>query len=97
MRPGYLVGRDPDRALLQEHLPRLGDALRGTRAIVINAHDALGVPEAAFFDAYHLKRENARRFTRFGSERLLAELRRPRDRPAVSPAAAGRSRAPTGT
>jgi len=92
MRPGYLVGR-----LLQEHLRRLGDALRGTRAIVINAHDALGVPEAAFFDAYHLKRENARRFTRFVSERLLAELHRPRDRPAVSPAAAGRSRAPTGT
>jgi hypothetical protein len=96
MRPGYLAGRDPDGTLLQEHLRRLGDTLRGTRTIVINAHDALDVPEAAFFDAYHLKRDHARQFTRFVSERLLAELHRPRDRRAVSPAA-GRPRAATGT
>jgi hypothetical protein len=97
MRPGYLAGRDPDGALITEHLQRLGTAMQDTGAIVINAHDALDVPEAAFFDAYHLKRDHARQFTRFVSERLLAEWHRPRDRPAVGPAAAGRSRAATGT
>jgi hypothetical protein len=97
MRPGYLAGRDPDGALIREHLRRLDAALRDTGAIVINAHDALDVPEPAFFDAYHLKRDHARQFTRFVSERLLAELHRPRDRPGASPAAAGRSRALTGT
>ena len=97
MRPGYLAGRDPDGALVSEHLSRLDAALRDTGAIVINAHDALDVPEPAFFDASHLKREHARQFTRFVSERLLAELQRPLDRPGVSPAAAEGSRAARGT
>lgn len=76
MRPGYLAGRDPNGALIREHLRRLDSALSGTGAIIINAHDALDAPEAAFFDAYHLKRDDAREFTRFVSERLLAELDR---------------------
>jgi hypothetical protein len=72
MRPGYLAGRDPDGALLAEHHRRLESALADTGAVLIDAHAALNMPEEAFFDAYHLNRDQARHLTRFVTERLLA-------------------------
>lgn len=94
MRPGYLAGRDPDGALLQEHLRRLGDTLRGTPTIVINAHDALDVPEAAFFDAYHLKRDRAQTLTRFVGEQMSILAARPDRKQPDQRAAAGAERPP---
>jgi hypothetical protein len=71
-RPGYLALRDPDGALLTEHGRRVQDALRGTGAVLIDANDALQMPEEAFFDAYHLKRDEARRLTEFVGRQMTA-------------------------
>ena len=70
MRPGYLEGRDPTGRKRAEHLERLETALEGTGVRVIDAHTALAFPDRAFFDAYHLKRPEARTLTRFLAERL---------------------------
>jgi hypothetical protein len=96
MRPGYLAGRDPDGALLAEHRRRVGAALVETGAVLIDAHAALGMPEEAFFDAYHLNRDEARHLTRFVTERLLADSRSPEERPA-RPAAAHEPGPPAGS
>lgn len=71
-RPGYLALRDPDGALLTEHGRRVHDGLQGTGAVVIDANDALQMPEEAFFDAYHLKRDEARRLTAFVGQQIMA-------------------------
>jgi hypothetical protein len=82
MRPGYLAGRDPDGSLLAEHRTRLRATLTGTDAMVIDAHAALDMPEEAFFDAYHLKRDKAQTLTRFLGERITTLTASPeRDRP----------------
>jgi len=70
MRPGYLAGRDPDGSLLAEHRTRVRAALAGTEAMVIDAHAALDMPEEAFFDAYHLKRDKAQTLTRYLGEQI---------------------------
>jgi hypothetical protein len=87
MRPGYLAGRDPDGSLLAEHRRRLTAALEDSGAVLIDAHEALSMPEEAFFDAYHVNREEARQLTRFVTERLLAGLHPPDER-STSPAPA---------
>ena len=70
MRPGYLAGRDPDGSLLAEHRTKVRAALAGTDAMVIDAHAALDMPEEAFFDAYHLKRDKAQTLTRYLGEQM---------------------------
>jgi hypothetical protein len=95
MRPGYLAGRDPDGALLAEHRWRLEATLKETGAVLIDAHEALNMPEEAFFDAYHLNRDEARHLTRFVTERLLAGSQ-PEERP-TSPAAARDPGPPAGS
>jgi hypothetical protein len=70
MRPGYLAGRDPDGSLLAEHRTRVRAALAATEAIVVDAHAALDMPEEAFFDAYHLKRDKAQKLTRYLGEQI---------------------------
>jgi hypothetical protein len=96
MRPGYLAGRDPDGALLAEHHRRLESALADTGAVLIDAHAALNMPEEAFFDAYHLNRDQARHLTRFVTERLLAGSHTP-EQPSTRPAAAHDPGPPAGT
>ena len=78
MRPGYLAGRDPDGQLVAEHRRRLADQLADTGAVIIDADAALGMPEAAFFDAYHLNRPEAQALTRFVAQQL-AEVQAPVD------------------
>jgi hypothetical protein len=97
MRPGYLAGRDPDGSLLAEHRRRLRAALEDTGAVLIDAHEALSMPEEAFFDAYHLNREEARQLTHFVTERLLAAAHPPDERPSTRPAAAHDSGTSAGT
>ena len=65
MRPGYLAGRDPDGSLLAEHRTRVRAGAGRHRCVVIDAHAALDMPEEAFFDAYHLKRDKAQKLTRY--------------------------------
>jgi hypothetical protein len=77
MRPGYLAGRDPDGSLLAAHRAQVGAALEGTGAVLIDAHAALDMPEEAFFDAYHLKRDKAQTLTRFVGERMSTLTARP--------------------
>jgi hypothetical protein len=72
MRPGYLEGRDPDGTKLAAHRRLVAQALHGTGAYVIDAHDALGKGEDAFFDAYHLRPDEARDLTRFIAQRMVA-------------------------
>jgi hypothetical protein len=72
MRPGYLEGRDPDGSKLADHRRLVAQALQGTGAYVIDAHDALGKGEDAFFDAYHLRPDEARDLTRFIAQRMVA-------------------------
>jgi hypothetical protein len=82
MRPGYLAGRDPDGSLLAAHRAKVNAALAGTGATVIDAHAALDMPEEAFFDAYHLKRDKARQLTRYVGEQMITETAHPeRDLP----------------
>jgi hypothetical protein len=96
MRPGYLADRDPDGSLLTEHRAKVHEALAGTDAMVLDAHAALGMPEEAFFDAYHLKRDKARMLTRFVGEQMTTLTAHPdRDRPA-KPASA-LTQGPVGT
>ncbi|MCE3248339.1 MAG: hypothetical protein K0R41_2164, partial [Geminicoccaceae bacterium] len=71
MRPGYLAGRDPDGSLLTEHRAETQAALAGTDAMVIDAHAVLDMPEEAFFDAYHLKRDETQKLTHFIGEEML--------------------------
>ena len=94
MRPGYLSGRDPDGALLAAHRARLRQALDGTGAVVIDAHAALAMPEEAFFDAYHLKRDRARTLTRFVGEQMSILAARPDRKQPGQRAAAGAERPP---
>jgi hypothetical protein len=85
MRPGYLAHRDPDGTRLAEHRQRLQQQLAGTGTLVIDGHAALNLPEAAFFDAYHLNRPWAQQLTRYIGEQMATrsvELRR--ERPAGS-------------
>jgi hypothetical protein len=96
MRPGYLAGRDPDGALLAEHRRRVRAALIDTGAVLIDAHAALDMPEEAFFDAYHLKRDDARHLTSFVTERLLAGSQPPKG-PPTGPAAARDPGPPAGS
>ncbi len=84
MRPGYLAGRDPDGTLLAEHRERLQGALGETGAVLIDAHEALDLPDEAFFDAYHLNRDEVRKLTRFVGERMTVLAKR--DEEAVPPA-----------
>ena len=77
MRPGYLAGRDPDGSLLAEHRTKVRQALAGTDAIVVDAHAALDMPEEAFFDAYHLKRDKAQTLTRYLGEQITTLTARP--------------------
>lgn len=97
MRPGYLAGRDPDGSLLAEHGQRLRAALEDTGAVLIDAHGALSMPEAAFFDAYHLNREEARQLTRFVTGRLLAAAHPPDEQRSTRPAASDNSRPSAGS
>lgn len=77
MRPGYLAGRDPDGSLLAEHRNKVREALAGTDAIVVDAHAALDMPEEAFFDAYHLKRDKAQTLTRYLGEQITTQTAAP--------------------
>lgn len=92
MRPGYLSGRDPDGSLLVEHRAKVRLALAGTGASVIDAHAALDLPEDAFFDAYHLNRDKARKLTRYIGEQITTTTAHPRreqpDKPGREPAPA---------
>jgi hypothetical protein len=72
MRPGYLEGRDPDGSKLAQHRRLVAQALQGTGAYLIDAHDALDKGEEAFFDAYHLRPDEARSLTRFIGQRMVA-------------------------
>ena len=92
MRPGYLAGRDPDGTLLAEHRTRVRAALSGTAAMVIDAHAALEMPEEAFFDAYHLKRDKAQKLSRFLGERITTLTAGP-ERSQPSRAAAAQAQA----
>lgn len=74
MRPGYLAEQDPDGTLLARHRRAVAEHLTGTGAIVIDAHAALDMPEDAFFDAYHLNREEARGLTRYVGQQMTARL-----------------------
>ena len=73
MRPSYLDDRDPGGELLKEHYDRLRTHLAGTGAVMIDAHRRLDMPEEAFFDAYHLNSEKARRLTRFVAEQMIGQ------------------------
>jgi hypothetical protein len=64
--------------------------------VLIDAHAALNMPEEAFFDAYHLNRDEARQLTRFVTERLLASSQLPEER-STTPAAAQNPGPPAGT
>jgi hypothetical protein len=88
MRPGYLAGRDPDGSLLAEHRAKVRQALAGTEAIVLDAHAALDMPEEAFFDAYHLKREKAQKLTRFVGEQMTTLTAHPDRNQPAKPASA---------
>ena len=70
MRPGYLEYRDPDGRLLAEHRRRLREALAGTGAAFVDADAALDMPEEAFFDAYHLRRDEVPVLSRLVAEAL---------------------------
>jgi hypothetical protein len=86
MRPGYLAGRDPDGSLLAEHRTRVRAALAGTDAMVVDAHAALDMPEEAFFDAYHLKRDKAQKLTRYLGEQMTTLTAHPeRQQPSRAP------------
>ena len=86
MRPGYLSGRDPDGMLLAAHRAKVSRALDGTGAVVIDAHAALAMPEEAFFDAYHLKRDKAQKLTRYVGEQMSILTARPeREQPGSRP------------
>jgi len=95
MRPGYLAGRDPDGSLLARHRAEVHQALAGTDAAVLDAHAALDMPEEAFFDAYHLKREKARMLTRFVGEQMTTLTAHPERNQPVKPASALTRTAPT--
>ena len=87
MRPSYLAARDPDGRLLAAHRRRV----RRSGATVIDAHAALRLPDAAFFDAYHLNREPARRLTRYIADQIATRSAAPRhERPAGPVLAAAR-------
>ena len=86
MRPGYIADRDPDGALLAKHRQRLQQQLAGTGALLIDADAALQMPEAAFFDAYHIKRDWARKLTRYIGEQVTTRSAELRDDPAGPPA-----------
>jgi hypothetical protein len=73
MRPSYLADRDPRGELLVEHYERLRRHLGSTPTTIIDAHRGLNMPEEAFFDAYHLNSEKARKLTRFVGEQMVAE------------------------
>lgn len=73
MRPGYLAERDPDGRLLARHRRELATHLNPV-AVTIDAHAALDMPEEAFFDAYHLNRDKAKKLTRYVGERMTAAL-----------------------
>ncbi len=82
MRPGYLAGRDPNGSLLARHRTKVSEALDDTEATVIDAHAALDMPEEAFFDAYHIKRDRVRTLTRYVGEQMVTETADPqRGRP----------------
>jgi hypothetical protein len=70
MRPGYLAHRDPDGALLAALRRGVRDALAGTGAALVDAHAALAMPEEAFFDAYHLRRDRVPALSRLTAEVL---------------------------
>lgn len=83
MRPGYLAGRDPHGTLLAQHREKVQTALAGTGATVIDAHAALEMPEDAFFDAYHLKRDRVEKLTRYVGEQMITSTAQPKgNRPA---------------
>ena len=44
---------------------------------MIDAHAALTMPEEAFFDAYHLKRDKAQTLTRYLGEQITTLTARP--------------------
>lgn len=64
MRPGYLDGRDPSGSELEAHHDALRAALAGTGTRLFDAHATLEFAEDAFFDAYHLRPDEARRLSR---------------------------------
>lgn len=88
MRPGYLAGRDPDGSLLAQHRQLIEAALDGTGAIVIDAHEALDMPDEAFFDAYHLHRDKARKLTQYVGDQMVAAMNGPREPDVAGPDAA---------
>lgn len=81
MRPSYLADRDPGGDLLVEHYERLRRHLGRTPTTIVDAHRGLDMPEEAFFDAYHLNSEKARKLTRFVGEQMVvgAEEADPQD------------------
>ena len=70
MRPGYLAHRDPDGAHLAALRRGVREALAGTGAALVDAHAALAMPEEAFFDAYHLRRDRVPALSRLTAEVL---------------------------
>jgi hypothetical protein len=99
MRPGYLAGRDPNGALLAEHRQLLREHLQGSGTMVIDAHAALAMPDEAFFDAYHLNRDDAEVLTRYvGEQLILLADKGNADRPVTTSmwSAAGSTRAMAG-
>ena len=70
MRPGYLAHRDPDGAHLAALRRGVRGALAGTGAALVDAHAALAMPEEAFFDAYHLRRDRVPALSRLVAEAL---------------------------
>lgn len=69
LRPGYLANQDPDGSHLGAHVTRMRGALAGTRALFVDAHGRLALPETAFFDAYHVVPPEAAQLSRLiGSE-----------------------------
>ncbi len=89
MRPGYLEYRDPQGSALAQHRRLVAQYLDGTGAYVIDAHDALALPDEAFFDAYHVRPEKARALTRFIGDRMVARLLdKPEDHDVAEPTAA---------
>ena len=63
MRPGYLDAHDPDGTRFARHRARLAAIASAGGFFLVDAHDALALPESAFFDAYHLRAPITRELT----------------------------------
>ena len=93
LRPGYLARHDPDGRRLIAHLARVRQLLAQEGGHFLNLHEQLALPEAAFFDAYHIRAPYVPLQTRTLAEALqrlsrppMPEIAGSRNRPRPQPA-----------